>query len=162
MPKLRGTLKTRAFSSPYAPNFIGVFGPKSVAVKSPADLGAMTIGLQRGSTSDTALSEMAPSAKVRRFDDDASYAAAFFSGQVDLFATSNVIARGPAKKDPDKAIETKFVIRNSLPHMGIRHGNPELLRWLDTLIFYNIANGKLSAPTTKWLGEPIPPGFPSL
>jgi polar amino acid transport system substrate-binding protein len=120
------------------------------------------IGLQRGSTSDTALSEVAPSAKVRRFDNDASYAAAFFSGQVDLFATSNVIARGLAKKDPDKEIETKFVIRNSPPHMGIRHGNPELLRWLDTFIFYNVANGKLSALTTKWLGEPIPPGFPSL
>jgi polar amino acid transport system substrate-binding protein len=154
--------KQIAFSSPYAPNLIGVFGPKSVNVKSPDDLGTKTIGLQRGSTSDTALSEMAPNAKVRRFDDDASYAAAFFSGQVDFFATSSIIARGLAKKDPDKAIEMKFVIRSSPPHMGIRHGNPELLRWLDTFIFYNIANGKLSALTTKWLGEPIPPGFPSL
>lgn len=154
--------KQIAFSSPYAPNYIGVFGAKSIPVENASQLASHTVGLQRGSTSDTALADLAPNAKIRRFDDDASYAAAFFSGQVDLFATSNVIARELAKKNPGKDISPKFVIRNAPPHMGIRHGNPELLRWLDTFIFFNIANGKLSALTTKWLGDPIPPGFPSL
>ncbi len=63
-----------AFTSPYAALSIGVFGPDSIAVKSPADLKDETIAVARGTTQDLELTKAAPNAKIVRFDDDATAA----------------------------------------------------------------------------------------
>ena len=41
-----------SFTSPYAALSIGVFGPDSIAVKSPADLTDQTVAVARGTTQD--------------------------------------------------------------------------------------------------------------
>ncbi len=128
----------------------------------PGSIGDLTVGVARGTTQDIELTALAPNANIMRFDDDATAAAAYLSGQVQLFATANVVTQDLAKKHPDKQFDTKFIIRFSPTHIGLRQGNPELLRWLDTFVFYNHTNGKLSDMTEQWLGDPLPPGFPSL
>ncbi len=151
-----------AFSSPYSALSIGVFGPADAQVTDPGTIGDLTVGVARGTTQDLELTALAPDATIMRFDDDATAAAAYLSGQVQLFATANVVTQDLAKKHPDKEFGTKFIIRFSPTHIGLRHGNPELLRWLDTFVFYNHTNGKLSDMTEQWLGDPLPAGFPSL
>jgi hypothetical protein len=37
--------------------------------------------------------------------------------------------------------------------MGVRHGEFNLLRWLDTFIFYSKMNGNLQQLHRKWMGE---------
>lgn len=151
-----------SFSSPYSALSIGVFGPASAAVTSPSEIGSLTVGAARGTTQDLELTALAPDATIMRFDDDATAAAAYLAGQVDLFATANVVIRELAKRHPDKEFETKFIIRFSPTHIGLPQGNPELLRWLDTFVFYHLSSGKLSEITEKWLGDPLPESFPSL
>ena len=82
-----------SFTSPYAALSIGVFGPDSIAVKSPADLTDQTVAVARGTTQDLKLTELAPNAKLQRYDDDAAAAAAFLSGQAQLLATADVVAK---------------------------------------------------------------------
>lgn len=151
-----------AFSSPYSALSIGVFGPDSIAVSSPQDLGSETIAVARGTTQDLELTAAAPNANILRFDDDATAAAAFLSGQAQLFATANVVAKDLMDKDPNVQLNAKFILRYSPTHVGIQQGNPELLRWLDTFVFYHMTTGKLSELTEKWLGQPLPANFPSL
>lgn len=151
-----------AFSSPYSALSIGVFGPDSIAVSSPEELGSETIAVARGTTQDLELTAAAPNANIQRFDDDATAAAAFLSGQAQLFATANVVAKDLMDKDPNVQLNPKFILRFSPTHIGIQQGNPELLRWLDTFIFYHMTSGKLSDLTEKWLGQPLPDNFPSL
>ncbi len=151
-----------AFSSPYSALSIGVFGPADAPVTDPGSIGDLTVGVARGTTQDIELTALAPDADIMRFDDDATAAAAYLSGQVQLFATANVVTQDLAKKHPDKQFDTKFIIRFSPTHIGLRQGNPELLRWLDTFVFYHHTNGKLSDMTEQWLGDPLPAGFPSL
>jgi polar amino acid transport system substrate-binding protein len=150
------------FSSPYAALYIGVFGPKEARVASPGDIGALRVGVARGTTQDIELTEAAPKAAITRFDDDATAAAAYLSGQVDLLATANVVAHNLAEKYPDKAFDSKFVIRFSPCHIGLRYGNPALLRWLDTFVFYEKVSGTLNKLSQHWLGSPLPANFPSL
>lgn len=145
------------FSSPYASLYIGVFGPKELQVSSAGEIGDHTVGVPRGTTQDISLSEMAPDADIVRFEDDATTAAAFLSGQVDLFGTANIVARDMVKKNPDLDLVNKFVIRTSPAHMGVRHGEFNLLRWLDTFIFYNKMNGTLEELHQKWMGEGMKP-----
>ena len=142
-----------AFTAPYAGLFLGVYGPRGLAVKSAADLGTRKVGLPRGTTQDISLTEMAPRANIVRFEDDATSAAAFLSGQTDLIATANIVALDLIKKNPAKAIELKFVIRLSPAHIAIRHGEPDLLRWLDTFIFFHKLNGNIGKLHEKWLNE---------
>lgn len=151
-----------AFSSPYSALAIGVFGPDSIAVTSPEELGSETIAVARGTTQDLELTAAAPNANIQRFDDDATAAAAFLSGQAQLLATANVVAKDLMDRDPNVQLNSKFILRYSPTHVGIQQGNPELLRWLDTFVFYHQTTGKLSALTEKWLGQPLPKNFPSL
>jgi polar amino acid transport system substrate-binding protein len=154
--------KQVAFSSPYSALYIGVFGPEDAAVTGPGEIGSNIVGVARGTTQDLELTAMAPDAEIRRFEDDATAAAAYLSGQVDLFATANVVAQDLAQRQPEKGLASKFIIRYSPTHIAIQQGNPELLRWLDTFVFYNKLNGELSALTEKWLGEPLSDDLPTM
>jgi polar amino acid transport system substrate-binding protein len=151
-----------AFSSPYSALSIGVFGPAEIAVTAPGEIGDHTIGVARGTTQDIELTALAPDATIQRFEDDATAAAAYLSGQVELFATANIVAQDLSKKHPDKGFEPKFIIRFSPTHIAFQQGNPELGRWLDTFVFYNKLNGKLDELSRKWLGTPLPENLPSL
>lgn len=148
--------KQIAFTSPYASLYIGVFGPADAEVDSADDLEGFRIGVPRGTTQDISVTAMAPEGtEIVRFEDDATSAAAYLSGQVDLIATANIVARELAEKNPGKAFEPKIVIRNSPAHMGVRHGQSDLLRWLDTFIFYSKMSGALDELSVKWMGEPM-------
>jgi polar amino acid transport system substrate-binding protein len=151
-----------AFSSPYSALAIGVFGPDSIAVGAPGDLGDQTIAVARGTTQDLELTAAAPDAKITRFDDDATAAAAFLSGQAGLLATANVVARDLMQKNDGVELNAKFILRYAPTHVGVQQGNPEILRWLDTFVFYHMLTGELSDLTEKWLGQPLPENFPSL
>src|SRR5690554_6152937 len=121
-----------AFSSPYSALAIGVFGPDSIDVSAPEELGDQVIAVARGTTQDLELTAAAPDANIQRFDDDATAAAAFLSGQAQLFATANVVAKDLMDNNADVELNAKFILRYSPTHIGIQQGNPELLRWLDT------------------------------
>jgi polar amino acid transport system substrate-binding protein len=149
------------FTAPYANFYIGVFGPKASPVKSAADLGSLRVVAPTGTTQELGLTAMNPRANIMRVPDDATSVAAYLSGQADLIATGNVVALDLAKKNPGKEFEPKFVIRTSPGHMAVRMGEHNLVRWLDSFIFFNIMNGELSKLHEKWLGEPMRP-MPSL
>ena len=145
------------FTSPYADTNLAVFGPKSANVKSAADLGSLKIAAAKGTTQELALSAMAPKAAIMRTEDDATAAAAYLSGQADLFATNNLIIPDLQKRNPSKEFEVKFVIRRSPAHMGVRMGESNLVRWLDSFIFFNMMNGELDRLHQKYLGIPLAP-----
>jgi polar amino acid transport system substrate-binding protein len=149
--------KQIAFTSPYASLYLGVYGPADIEVTSAEELGSYRVGVPRGTTQDISLTAMNPDANIVRFEDDATSAAAILSGQVDLFATANIVGQDLIKRNPDANLELKFVIRNSPAHMGVRHNEFDLLRWLDTFIFYNRMTGKLEELHQKWLGESMQP-----
>lgn len=151
-----------AFTSPYAALSSGIFGPDSIAVTGPEDLGDNIIAVARGTTQDLLLTERAPNAKIQRFDDDATAAAAFLSGQAQLLATADVVAKELTNKNPGTELKAKFILEFSPCYIGIQQGSPELLRWLDTFVHINLRNGKLSALSEKWIGTPLPKPFPAI
>ena len=153
---------TIAFSSPYAALSIGVFGPDSIAVSSVGELTDQTVAVARGTTQDLELTKLAPNANIQRFDDDATAAAAFLSGQTQLLATADVVAKDLMDKNPGTQLNAKFILQFSPCYIGIQQGNPELLRWLDTYVHVGLLDGSLSALSQKWIGTPLPSPFPSI
>jgi polar amino acid transport system substrate-binding protein len=149
--------KTIAFSAPYAPFFSGVFGAPELVVKAPADLQGRTTAVTRDTIEDRDLTKIAPqSAEIVRFDDNDATISAFLSGKADLIATGNVVVAALLKQHPQKRIEAKFRIKQSPAGIGLRHGAPELLNWVNVFVFQRKLNGDLDRLSRQWFGEPLP------
>jgi polar amino acid transport system substrate-binding protein len=140
------------FSMPYAQILAVVAAPKSVAVKSFADLSGKRVATARGTTNDKIATEGAKGAQIVRFDDDATLITAVASSQVDIFATSPAIVKTVAQKVPAAGIETKFVMKEFPLGMGLRKGEGRMLAWINEWVAKNNANGNLSGIYKRFHG----------
>jgi polar amino acid transport system substrate-binding protein len=146
-----------AYSIPYSALEEAVIAPRSRKIASAADLSGLRIGVPRGSTDDTAVTEIAPKdAKIMRFDDDASTAQAMITGQVDAIAESTIMLNDVFKPHPELQLESKFVFSRQFNGMAVRRDANDLRRWVDTFIYYVKNNGELDAISRKWVGTPLP------
>ncbi len=149
--------KAVAFSIPYGTLKAAVFGPKSVDIKSMADLKGKRIGVARGNVMDIELSATAPEGTIfQRYDDEATSNAALLAGQVDAIGIPDHTGVLLAKQNPDKQLETKFITRLSPYGIGIRRNDPDLQRWINTFVFFHKNNGDLARIYEKWVGSPLP------
>lgn len=145
------------FTAPYANTSLAVYGPKNITVKSAADLTKYKVAAAKGTTQELALSAANPKANIMRTEDDSTAAAAYLSGQAQLFSTNSIVAIDLAKKNPTKEFDLKFNIRRSPASMGVKMGEHNLVRWLDSFIFFNTMNTELDKLHMKWLGRPMEP-----
>jgi polar amino acid transport system substrate-binding protein len=144
------------FSPAYAPLRTVVAGVKSISVKSLADLDGKTIGTTRGTTHDTYLSQNAKNSKIVRYEDDATTAQAFVSGQVDLFTTAELLLAPIAARNPNRQLELKFVLETFKLAIGVKQGEPRLLQTVSDWVKTNLKNGKLNEIYRKYHGSDLP------
>ena len=151
--------KVMDFSAAYAPYFQGVFGPADIKVTGPADLNGKTVGATRGALEEIALTQMAPTANIKRFEDNNATIQAFLSGQVQLIAAGNIVAAAILAKNPPRRPEPKFVIKNSPCFVGMNKNEPRLLAKVDAAIAQSKKDGTLEAMSQKWFKSPLPAGL---
>ena len=144
------------FSPAYAPLRTVVAGVKGISVKSLADLDGKTIGTTRGTTHDTYLSQNAKNSKIVRYEDDATTAQAFVSGQVDLFTTAELLLAPIAARNPGRQLELKFVLETFKLAIGVKQGEPRLLQTVSDWVKTNLKNGKLNEIYRKYHGNDLP------
>jgi polar amino acid transport system substrate-binding protein len=148
--------KVMDFSAPYAPYFQGVFGPADIKVAGPADLTGKTVGATRGALEEIALTQMAPNATIKRFEDNNATIQAFLSGQVELIAAGNIVAAAILAKNPPRRPEPKFIIKNSPCFVGMNKNEPRLLAKVNGAIAQSKKDGTLEAMSQKWFKAPLP------
>ena len=96
------------------------------------------------------------STQILRFDDDATAAQAFLSGQVDgLLGANNIIGPQLAAANPSTEIEKKLVLRSQYQGIAVRRGSHDLLQWINTYLYFIKNNGELNAINMKWFKEPL-------
>jgi polar amino acid transport system substrate-binding protein len=145
------------FSKGYAVLRTVIAAPKSIALKSMADLDGKTVGTVRGTTHDTQLTKEGPKGmKLVRYEDDATEAQAFLSGQVDIFSTAELLVAPIDKKNPARQVEVKFVLDTFKLAIGVKKDEKRLLEEVDKWIATNLKNGKLDAIYKKYHGNGLP------
>ncbi len=144
------------FSIPYADHPSVVAGLPSIAIKSYADLAGKKVAVVRGTTQDTDLTREAKGAQLVRYEDDATMALAFASGQVDILATARSLLPAISKKNPGRPAESKITMQTNYLAIGLRKNEPQLKAWVDGWVKTNLQNGKLGAIYKKWHGVDIP------
>jgi polar amino acid transport system substrate-binding protein len=145
------------FSKGYAVLRTVIAAPKNITLKSMADLDGKTVGTVRGTTHDTQLTKEGPRGmKLVRYEDDATEAQAFLSGQVDIFSTAELLVAPIDKKNPARQVEVKFVLDTFKLAIGVKKDEKRLLEEVDKWIATNLKNGKLDAIYKKYHGNGLP------
>ena len=145
------------FSKGYAVLRTVIAAPKNIALKSMADLDGKTVGTVRGTTHDTQLTKEGPKGmKLVRFEDDATEAQAFLSGQVDIFSTAELLVAPIDKKNPARQVEVKFVLDTFKLAVGVKKDEKRLVEEVNKWILANLKNGKLDEIYKKFHGNGLP------
>ena len=147
--------KVIAFTSAYSPFFQAVFAPKSLAIKSAADLGGKSVGVTRGAIEDMELGKIAPSgADVKRFEDNNATVSAYVSGQVQVIATGASVAGNLMARNPQLGTEFKLLLKDSPNFIGVAKGDDKLRLKVNEIIAAAKASGEIDKLCVKWLGRP--------
>jgi polar amino acid transport system substrate-binding protein len=145
------------FSKPYAALQSVVGGLKTAQVKDWADLKGKPIAVSRGTTQDTALTNMKDrDLTIARYDDDATMVTAAVTGQADFVATSATIVNQIGVKNPQRPFEPKLPITTFDLAIGVKKGEPRLVAKLNEWVDANIKNGNLNAIYKKYHGTDLP------
>jgi len=143
------------FTAAYSPFFQAVFGPKTVAVKTAADLAGKTVAVTRGAIEDMELTKIAPAGTdIKRFEDNNATVSAFVSGQTVLLATGASVAGNMMARNPNLAVEYKFVLKDSPNFIGVAKGEDKLRLKVNEIIAAAKTSGDIDKMATKWLGRP--------
>jgi polar amino acid transport system substrate-binding protein len=143
------------FTSAYSPFYQAVFGPKSLTVKTPADLAGKSVGVTRGAMEDQELAKIAPAGvDVRRFEDNNVTVSAFVSGQTQLIATGASVAGAMMAKNPQLNAEYKLLLKDSPNFIGVAKGEDKLRTKVNEIIAEAKKSGELDRMAQKWLGRP--------
>ena len=137
------------FSIPYADHPSVVASLSTVPLKEMSDLAGKKVAVVRGTTQDTDLTQQAKGAQLVRYEDDATMALAFASGQVDVLATARSLLPAISKKNPARTAESRITIR-------MRKDEPKLKEWVNGWVKSNLQNGQLGAIYKKYHGVDIP------
>jgi polar amino acid transport system substrate-binding protein len=143
------------FTAAYSPFFIAVFGAKTLAVKSPAEMAGKSISVTRGSVDDMELTKVAPpTTELRRFEDNNATVSAFVAGQTQLVATSAQVAGNMMAKNPQLGAEYKFVLKESPNFIGVGKGEDKLRLKVNEILAEAKKNGDIDKMAVRWLGRP--------
>jgi len=143
------------FTVAYSPFFQAVFGPKTIAVKTPADLAGKTVAVTRGAMEDLELGKIAPAGlDVKRFEDNNGTVAAYVSGQVQLMATGASVAGNVMARNPQLGTEFKLLLKDSPNFIGVAKGEDKLRLKVNDIIAEAKKSGELDKMAVKWLGRP--------
>lgn len=130
---------------------------KSLDISDWNDLKGREVGVTQGTTQDTMLNEKKDkNFTLARYKDDATTIMAAVSGQVDCIATSATIIAQIGKCSPSRPLEPKVNITNFDLAVGVKKGEPWLLKKINAWIDANIANGKLNTIYKKFHGHELP------
>ncbi len=145
------------FSIPYSAIENAVFAKKSAKITQVSDLKGLRVGVPRGAVQDVLLTNaLGTTARIQRFDDDASTYQALASGQVDAIAETGFTGRELYNKTPELGLEQKFVLLNQPNGITLRKDQTNLRQWLNTFVYYTKNNGELAAIWTKWFHSDFP------
>jgi polar amino acid transport system substrate-binding protein len=143
------------FTAAYSPFFQAVFGPKTISVKSFADLAGKSISVTRAALEDQELSKVAPAgADIKRFEDNNTTVSAYTAGQVQLIATGVSVAGNMMTKNPQLNTEYKLLLKDSPNFIGVAKGEDKLRLKVNEVIAAARKNGDIDKMSVKWLGRP--------
>ncbi len=142
-------------SAAYSPFVSGIYAPKSVTIKSFADLDGKSVAVTRGTIEDQELTKVAPrGTTLMRFEDHAATIAALGSGQVPAVGSSQPAVSRLMQTQPQLGLEYKLLLSQSPNFIGIPKGEDKLRTRINDIVTEARKSGEADRLSSKWLGRP--------
>ncbi|GAB4069215.1 transporter substrate-binding domain-containing protein [Ancylobacter sonchi] len=155
MAMLPERAKAVQFSKPYVANAIVLIAPKSVEIKTNADMAKVSIGVAKGAAQDTQVTKNAPAGTtIRRYDGDAPSIQALASGQVQAIG-GNIFYLQRVEQARPGEFENKLEFQKLYNGACTRLGEKEINASLNAFIDKIKANGELKKIYDKWMKVPV-------
>ena len=153
--------KAVQFSKPYVANTILLIAPKTMEIKTNADMAKLSsIGVARAAAQDTQVTKNAPAGtNILRFDGDAASVQALVSGQVQGLG-GNMFYMDRIEKAKPGMFENKIEFQRIYNGACTRLGEKEINASINAFIDQIKANGELAKAHEKWMKLPLPASFP--
>jgi polar amino acid transport system substrate-binding protein len=152
--------KAVQYSKPYVANIIVLVAPKSVEVKTNADMAKLTIAVPRASAQDTQVTKNAPAGtNILRLDGDAAAIQAVISGQAQA-AGGNMFYIDRFNEAKPGIYENKLEFTRIYNGACTRLGEKEINASINAFIDEIKSNGELARIHQKWMKLPLPSSFP--
>src|SRR6185369_11339978 len=153
--------KAVQFSKPYVANIILLIAPKSVEIKTNADMAKLSsIGVARAAAQDTQVTKNAPpGTNILRFDGDAASIQALVSGQVQGLGGNMFYIDRLNEAKPgfwENKLEFQRIYNGACTRLGEKEMNASVNAFIDQIK----ANGELAKAHEKWMKLPLPASFP--
>jgi polar amino acid transport system substrate-binding protein len=153
--------KAVQFSKPYVANIILLIAPKSMEIKTNADMAKLSgIGVARAAAQDTQVTKNAPAGtNILRFDGDAASIQALVSGQVQGLGGNMFYIDRLNEAKPgfwENKLEFQRIYNGACTRLGEKEINASINSFLDQIK----ANGELAKAHQKWMKLPLPDKFP--
>src|SRR6202048_3667597 len=162
MAMLPDRAKAVQYSKPYVANIILLIAPKSVEVKTNADMAKLTIAVPRASTQDTQVTKNAPAGtNILRLDGDAAAIKAVISGQAQA-AGGNMFYIDRFNEAKPGVYENKLEFTRIYNGACTRLGEEEINASVNAFIDQIKSNGELARIHQKWMKLPLPSSFPDV
>lgn len=145
------------FSNPYAAQESIIMAPAASNITSFEDLRGKKVSVVRGAIQGPMVERLAPGSNLMRFDNDATTIQALVTRQVDATATGFLIPDQTNRQQPGQNFEKKLSLGWQHLAIGLRRGNTDLLRWVNTFVYHTRNNGELAAIFKKYSGVDLPP-----
>jgi polar amino acid transport system substrate-binding protein len=160
MAMLPDRAKAVQYSKPYVANMILLIAPKSVEVKTNADMAKLTIAVPRSSTQDTQVTKNAPAGtNILRLDGDAAAIQAVISGQAQA-AGGNMFYIDRFNDAKPGVYENKLEFTRIYNGACTRLGEKEINASINAFIDQIKSNGELAKIHQQWMKLPLPSSFP--
>ncbi len=157
MAMLPDRAKAVQFSKPYVANQIVLLAPKTVEVKTNADMAKITIAVARAAAQDTEVTRNAPpGTNILRMDGDAASIQAVVSGQAQAVGGNIFYIRRLEEAKPG-VFEQKLTFTSIYNGACTRLGEREINASINTFIDKIKASGELTKITRKWMNAEQPP-----
>lgn len=148
-------LETMLFSKPYLANGQVILNRKGDAVlNSLEELEGLNVGVQLGTTADTATDKYADEVgfEVTKYDEIIQTFSAMKAGHVDAIAVDYAVAIEYVGKEPDSYQISPVMLTNEPIAVAIKKDNTELQEKINTALLELQEEGKLKEISEKWMG----------
>jgi len=149
--------QTVMFTMPYNAFQMVILSNRRATYARIGDLAGKRVGVNRGSSQETALQrENIPGLTIVRYEDDSTVMQALIAGQIDAAAIPDVIARDLIRQRPNLDLAIKFVFFQQPNSMAVRLDDFNLHQWLNNAIYSMKVSGDLNRIAERWTGAPLP------
>ena len=146
------------FTAPYAPMYLGVFGP-SLNAADATHFKGRRIGVTKGSLEEEEIVRRLPGADIVRYEHSAAIIDAYLKNEIEYIAAPNVVIEAITDVPARDRAKRVLVLKESPCHIGVRKNEPRLLARVNQFLAQAGESQALAINAMVWFKATFPADF---